>query len=696
MLERLFLSIFILIPFYTTYPNFNSSAEESPNGASLFLAPDGKHTNLANGTPSVNSDHSFTIRKSNDPGMIRGRGKIEWRNWGPAAFDEALRTKKPILLFVVANWSHAGKTMDRITFTDLVVSTRVNEEFIPIRLNRDERPDIDIRMQQSLQALSAGRGWPAILFLSPDGHIWHGGTSLLPDDDVVNNKSGMRSSIQYVLHGWRTDPGAVAEFSDVVENAAKKQAESLAGDEPPVGILNRTATRLQQSLDAQNGGMATDRLMLATENGTVRETPMFPAPRALELCLIHYKNSGDVKSLAVVTSTLDAMLRGGIHDQLAGGFHRYSRDRRWRVPSFEKLLSLNAEMIPVLLHAFAATKDNRYKAAATETLKFWADAQDDAESIGGVKYFPGSQAADYSDSDDGDYFTWSLAEFEQVLRDDLDCRVATLYFGVRESGDLRRTAPERNVLFEAMPVNEVARKCGLSEPDTAQRLERARKALLAARNRRPAPVFDRRAYVDGNALMAAAFIECGMVLGEREYSDRGLRVLRALLNTAIAPDPLQPGRNAAVHALASGNENAISAGLAQDEAALAYACSYACDATHDASFITEAENCLRRMYQNHWDKEEGGYFDRSAGTRKEPAGNANWRVKIWGETWEPSSNELVALTCIRLGNSTGRPEFFERGRSIVKAFSLAIEKAGQYASGLIVAADALQTQKAPK
>lgn len=685
-------------------------AEEPPKlprnaeGADLFLSPDRSDP----GAPVTNNKAVLppspvplpflgagVPKRSDDPGISHGDGRIQWQTWGEDAFEKALRADKPIFLFVTANWCHAGKTMERISFTDLVVATRINEAFIPIRLDRDERPDIDLRMQEALHTLTGSRGWPVIMCLTPDGRVWYGGNSMPLDDDVVNSRPGMRTFIQYVLRAWWTDPAAVRTYAKTIDEALNRTPPPLSATELPADLLERTAHIIQASLDAKAGGMAGGSLVLSAQNGTVRESPKFPAPRALDLCLTHYARSGDPKSLSTVVKTLDAMLSGGIYDHLSGGFHRYSRDRWWRVPCFEKLLVLNAEMLPVCLHAYTATHDPRYKQAVDETLRFWMEAQDSqtlAMPGSGTRFFPGSQAADATFSDDGDYFTWTVKEFENVLRDDTDCRIARLYFGVEESGEMSRTAPERNVLFEALPLQAVAQQVGLSASETGQRLEHARQLLLAARNKRAAPAFDRNIYMDGNALMAAAFIECGLALEQKLYVERGVQTLKALLKDGIAKDPVHTDRFAAVHALPNSSGLAIAPGLAQDEAALAYACSFAFEATHDPLFLQEAENSLRRLYQNHWDAADGGYFDRSSGARPghEPLGKGDWKVKVWQETWEPSTNALAALACIRLGKATSRIEFTDRAKAIVNAFGAGLEKAGPYAAALALAADAVQ------
>ena len=661
----------------------------------LFMDP-------KSGEPKSGAASAFTARDKNDPILAGGKGRVRWRTWGAQAFAEAARDNKIILLFITANWCHAGKTMERVTFTDLQVATRLNEEFVPIRLDRDERPDIDLRMQHALQALAGARGWPVTLFLTPDGNVWQGGTYYTVETDMALERPGMRDLIQFAVQAWRTEHDAVLRHSREVEDALKKGGLGAStNSDPPAGILDSTAHKLQAALDLKAGGFAAS-LMVRTKGAAghvPRSSAKFPAPRALELCLTHYSRTGDAKSLEVAVKTLDAMLKGGIYDQLGGGFHRYTSDRWWRLPNFEKLLALNAEMVPVCLHAWEVTKNERYKRAVLQTLGCWAAAPLSGTGTKENLFFA-SQAADVNGIDAGDYYTWSVKEFEKLLPDDKDLRVARLFWGVDESGEMVQTAPERNVLYEALSMDETAVRAGLSNADASARIERIRPILLEARAQRPAPVVDVHVCVDGNALMAAAFIECGHALGQNALLERGLRTLKLLLKEAIENDG--PNLTHTRHILREERRAASTVALAEDEAALGYACAIAFEATSEPVFAQEAEASLRRMYLNFWDKGgedgkdekgEGGYFDRmipALEAPNEPANSSDWKVKIWQDTWEPSANALVALTCVKMGKLTGRKEFYDRAKSIVAAFGGSLEKAGLYGAALDSAADAVE------
>ena len=636
---------------------------EAPSREGTFLAPDAAAP--AAGLPFV--------RKANDPGIVRGTGVVQWRQWNAETLSLAARARKPILVFVTATWCHWGKTMERATFTDMELATHANEDFIPVRLNRDERPDLDLRLQQAVQALSGRRGWPLTVGLTPDGRAFFGGTFFPADDDAAAGRFGLRQVLHDAMRAWGEQQAAVLREARALDDTLRKagEEEETAGD-VPADILARVAKATQAALDDKAGGLLAPGALGGGK---------FPAPRALELCLAHYARTRDVRSLDVVRKTLDAMLQGAIYDQLGGGWHRCCADRWWRVPRFEKLIAPNADMAALCAHAWQATGEARYKRAADETLAFWSSLQDP-----GGTYFGGSVAGGTSDLDEGDYYTWTVKELESVLRDDADARFAASYFNVREMGDLVTTAPYRNVLTVGRASPPAAVSAGGDARATLERLPRVTQLLREARARRPQPTVDRSIYVDGNALMAAAFIECGRVFKEPAYVARGVKTLRGLLKEGI----VEAG---ALHVVTVGKLGTVTSFLAQDEAALAYACAVAFEATQEKEFADAAVASLQRLYRNFWDQEHGGYFDRCGASLK--LAPLAWRMKVYQDTEQPATNALVAQACVRLGVLTGRKEFTERAASIVAAFGAALEQLGPYGATLVLAAGELLVTQRP-
>ena len=628
--------------------------------------------------PPAWNPRDFTPRSETDPAVEKGGGKVRWRPWAEG-FVEAAQSNKPILLFVTAPWCHAGHVMDRTTFTDPGINTLIDQGFVPIRLNRDERPDIDIRLQQAMQTLSGVRGWPLTVCLTPTGKIFFGGTSFTADDDFQSEKPGLRATLRWISDLWREARPKAYERGDAVDEIFKKalDADKLNGPVPPA-LLRQLAAGMLATLDERSGG-------------SKLEPSRFPAPRGLDACILDYARSGNAASLKVATITLDAMLRGAIYDRIGGGFHRYCLDRWWRQPRFEKMLSLNAEMLPVLLHAWQATGNAAYKEAIERTMRGWNSAPLWNER-NGICGWSGSMAADINTVDEGDYFTWTVKEVERALPDDTDARLACAYYTIGETGDLPQTAPQRNVLYEAMPLADAAKKAGIDEGDARKRLPRILDALLKARNARPAPFVDANIYVDGNALMAAASMECGRALNHPEWVAAGARVLKSILANSI-----QPGVNSTrmMHEISGKREPDAPAGdggtgLAADEAAVFYACAIALEVTSEAYFKEQAEASFRRINENFWDPVSGGNFDRIAGANTEPETLLPWPEKPYMDASEPPLNGLIAQGCVRLFALTGDETYRDRGTAIVEAFAAPLPKLGPYAATLTAAADALQ------
>jgi uncharacterized protein len=620
--------------------------------------------------PAVFDDFAPFVRNRNDPAVTRGEAKVAWRALNAETLALAARANKPIFLFITATWCRSGRIMDRVTFSDPEVATRLNEEFIPVRLDRDQRPDVDVRMQQAVQLIAGVRGWPLVACLTPEGRPFFGGTFFSAEDDLALSRSGLRTTLFRLSRSWRDERPRAAEKALMVEQAMHKSAAELP---PPAALRDDFFDSLARQQQ--------DRMLNppSEKSGAAR----FPEPATLELLLRHFRTVNDPRSLEAARANLDAMLTGAIYDHLEGGFHRFCIDRHWRVPRFEKVAFVNAEMARLCALAFQSTDNLRHRQAAEETLRLWdAELSDKAG-----EFFCSSLAADFSDTDDGDYFTWTLADAEQVLRDDADCKLARLYFGIEETGDLPLTGPERNILYQHLPLPKAAALAGIPTGQADERLRQVRAAMLHARRRRPSPPVDKTAFVDANALLSATFIESGRILTQKQFVDRGLKTLRALLKSAI----VGAGENsAALHAIGQQHEPANA--LAQDEAALAWACAVAFDVTRDEFFAAECEKSLQRL-EKFWDKKNGGYFDRcTAPTSNLPL--LNVPMKSCLDSSEPSANILAARALVKLGALKNNPAHLKRAGEIVITFTPILDKGGPYAASLYIVADDLKQLQA--
>ena len=321
---------------------------------------------------------------------------VAWHPWGPEALERAQQEDKPILLDIGAVWCHWCHVMDRESYENQEVAQLINQNFVPIKVDRDERPDIDARYQAAVSAISGQGGWPLTAFLTPQGKPFFGGTYFPPDD--LYGRPGFKRVLASIAANFHTRRQEIEENAQKLTDALSR-AELFAGarrDCTPT-VVDAIVESASKLFDVRYGGFGS--------------APKFPHPTTLELLLEQYQASREPYLLTIVSTTLDRMAGGGVYDQLAGGFHRYSVDQRWHVPHFEKMAYDNSELLKSYLHGYQVTGNSFYREVA-EGIIAWVDATLSDRERGG---FYASQDADYSLEDDGDYFTWTLEEVRARL-----------------------------------------------------------------------------------------------------------------------------------------------------------------------------------------------------------------------------------------------------------------------------------------
>ncbi|MFZ0687803.1 MAG: DUF255 domain-containing protein, partial [Terriglobales bacterium] len=410
---------------------------------------------------------------------------IEWHEFGEEAFAAARAADKPVLLDIGAVWCHWCHVMDRESYDDAEVASIVNEHFIAVKVDRDERPDIDSRYQVAVASLTGQGGWPLTAFLTADGKPFYGGTYFPPND--AYGRPSFKRVLLSIAAAYREKRGDVLDQAQMVESAMAR-AESFS---------SRASSSSDSTLSARviDAILESAQSMFDRINGGFGNAPKFPHPAMLDLVMEQYvrtkplHDADDNELRTIFVHTLEKMARGGVYDQLAGGFHRYSVDERWIVPHFEKMCYDNSELLKNYVHAYQATGDEFFAGVARDILR-WMDEWLSDRAHGG---FYASQDADYSMEDDGDYFTWTLAETRAVLTEE-EAAVAILYYDIQESGDMHHN-PAKNVLYMRSSATEIAGRLKISEDRARSLLEAARKKMYAARLERPTPYVDKTIYV---------------------------------------------------------------------------------------------------------------------------------------------------------------------------------------------------------
>jgi uncharacterized protein YyaL (SSP411 family) len=647
---------------------------------------------------------------------------IQWHEWGPEAFDAARRDNKPMLLDIGAVWCHWCHVMDRESYDDPAIAVIVNEHFIAMKVDRDERPDIDSRYQAAVQAVSGQGGWPLTAFLTPDGKPFYGGTYFPPSAGY--GRPSFRQVLLSIANAYKEKNGDVVEQAAMVESAIA-QSESFAGKDERISpkIIDAIQTSAFRMFDPQHGGFG--------------QSPKFPHPSALDLLIERYARSSDAHVAAdafvgppeaargaslhgagegsrrstsddplhnLITITLEGMANGGVYDQLAGGFHRYSVDERWVVPHFEKMCYDNSELLKNYVHAYQATGNEFFASVARDIIRWMDEWLSDRERGG----FYASQDADINMDDDGDYFTWTLDEARAVLTED-EAAVAALHYDINEVGEMHHN-PAKNVLYVRASVEEIGKRMKLATAGVEELLASAKKKMYAARLLRPTPYVDKTVYVGWNSLCVSAYLEAAKVLkvdDARRFALRSLdRVIAQAWKGHLAP-PAEAGR--ACPELAEGSarstqasqesllhvvsysdpqaEHREVAGLLEDYAFTALACLDAYEATADVSYFKFAQAVADTMIARFYDATGGGFFDSEPAADGKSLGVLATRRKPLQDSPTPAGNPMAAIALARLHHYTGDDGYHDKAEQTLETFAGVAEQFGIFAAtyGIAVA-----------
>jgi uncharacterized protein YyaL (SSP411 family) len=612
---------------------------------------------------------------------------IQWHEWGEEAFASAQRENKPMLLDIGAVWCHWCHVMDRESYDDPEVAAIVNEHFIAVKVDRDERPDIDSRYQAAVSAVSGQGGWPLTAFLTPEGKPFYGGTYFPPNDGY--GRPSFKRVLTSIASAYKEKHGDVVEQAKMVESAIA-QAESFAGRSGRVSaaIIAAIQTSGFSMFDAQHGGFG--------------HAPKFPHPAVLDLLIERYARTaagasvlrtaesgrphmdpapGDAQLRNVIVTTLEHMANGGVYDQLAGGFHRYSVDERWVVPHFEKMCYDNSELLKNYVHAYQATGSEFFAEVARDIIR-WMDEWLSDRARGG---FYASQDADISMDDDGDYFTWTLDEVRAVLTEE-EAQVAALYYDIDEVGEMHHN-PAKNVLYVRAPIEEIARRMSLSAERVKQLLDSAKKKLYAARLLRPTPYVDKTIYVGWNSMCVSAYLEAAKVLGLADTRGFALRSLDRVLAEAWKPGLGDAGVGARatrlLHVVAYSDpaaEHREVCGLLDDYAATTLACLDAYEATADLSYFKFARGIGDGMIARFFDAVSGGFFDAEPDGEGKSLGVLSTRRKPLQDSPTPAGNPMAAIALLRLHHYTGESGYRDKAEQTLETFAGVAEQFGVFAA----------------
>ncbi|HMC89649.1 MAG TPA: thioredoxin domain-containing protein [Gemmataceae bacterium] len=575
---------------------------------------------------------------------------VDWRPWGPEALELARRLERPIFLSIGYSACHWCHVMEHESFEDPEICRLLNDNFVSIKVDREERPDLDQIYMASVQLLTrqAG-GWPMSVWLTPDLKPFYAGTYFPPDNRY--GRPSFRQVLTALADAWKTRRSEIEESSvQVAEHLQQAlQLEGAPGDLEP-GLLRKAVSMLQRAFDSVHGGFGS--------------APKFPHPMDIRLLLRAWKRFGDDEAMQMARSTLDHMARGGIYDHLGGGFHRYSTDERWLAPHFEKMLYDNALLSVAYLEAYQASGDASYRQVVEETLAYVLREMTSPEGP-----FYSTQDAD-SEGEEGKFYVWSAAEVEAILGKE-KADIFGYVYDVNPGGNWEG----HTILHRTKTDEQDARLLKLDVPQLRRILEDCKQKLLAIRSKRVWPGRDEKALTSWNALMITAFAQAAAVLQNPAYLQAATKSADFILTRMRAPD----GR--LLRTYSAGTEPKLNAYL-EDYAFLVDALISLYEASFERRWIEAACGLAELMIQEFWDSRHGGFFFTGVSHETLIA-----RTKDLQDSSIPSGNALAVTALLRLHKLTGQKDFLDKVEQTIRLCRGLMASSPMAAGQMLVALD---------
>jgi len=579
---------------------------------------------------------------------------VDWFAWGEEALAEAKRLDKPILLSVGYSACHWCHVMEHESFEDADTAALMNERYVNIKVDREERPDIDAIYMQAVQALTGRGGWPMTVFLTPESKPFYAGTYFPPEDR--QGMPGFRRILGAVADAYRDRRPDVERAAADVQTRLVALTEVRPGDQPlAVAILDAAFEQLERDHDDDHGGFGA--------------APKFPQPMTLDFLLRYYQRTQQPAALEITERTLRAMAAGGMYDQVGGGFHRYSTDDVWLVPHFEKMLYDNALLARAYLGAYQTTGDAAYRRIVEETLDYVLREMTDP--AGG---FYSSQDAD-SEGEEGKFFLWTAAEIEAALGE--DAGLIADFYGVSAGANFEG----RSILHTPASAERFAADRGLALPALEATLTAAKRALYAAREQRVHPARDDKVITAWNGLMLRAFAEAGLALDSERYRDAAVRNADFLL-AEMRPQGRLLRTWKRDSSGAAGGGVAKLQGYLEDYGGLIDGLIATYAASFEARFLKAAMTLAAEMLRLFWDGDANGFFDTGSDHEE-----LITRPRDLYDNATPAGGSLAATALFRLAVLTDNVEYERRAVAGLRSVATVVDQAPTMFGNFLAALD---------
>ena len=560
---------------------------------------------------------------------------VDWYPWGDEALSRARNEDRPILLSIGYSACHWCHVMERESFENPDIAAVMNEHFVNIKVDREERPDLDAVYMEAVQMMTGSGGWPMTVFLTPEGHPFYGGTYFPPEDRP--GMPGFPRLLAAASQAYHTNKSEIDRVTRQLAEQMGRTGQMPQGFTPlTTEVMHSAYSQLATQFDHLNGGFG--------------NAPKFPQPMTPEFLLRYYRHGFNARALEMVELTLQKMAYGGMYDQVGGGFHRYSTDAYWLVPHFEKMLYDNALLARLYLHAWQITGNPLYLRITEETLDY--ALREMTDPAGG---FYSAQDAD-SEGVEGKFFVWTPNELRPLLGNDADLVMG--YYGVTERGNFDGA----NILNVSVPPEDYAERRGVSEEALFAAIQRARGVLLETREQRIHPLRDDKVLTSWNGLMLRAFAEAGAALGRSDYLDAGRR------NAAFLLDNMRDGDGRILRTWRNGQAKLL--GYLEDYACLADGLLALHEATLEPRWLQEAVAVADGMIALFWDDAVGGFYD---------TGSDHERLVIRPrdvfDNAQPCGGSVATDVLLRLAVITGNDDYSGKGATPLRALQQLLGRA---------------------
>jgi uncharacterized protein YyaL (SSP411 family) len=587
--------------------------------------------------------------------LMHADNAVNWYPWGPEAFERARKEDKPVFLSIGYSSCHWCHVMEHESFMDPEVAALMNETFIAVLVDREERPDIDDVYMTVSQLMTGSGGWPLNIIMTPDKKPFYAATYI--PKEARFGRPGMKELIPKVQEVWKDRREDVLQSAEKVTEALLKIDDVTAGEDIGSGTLYRAYEELSKRFDPVYGGFG--------------GRPKFPMAHNIFFLLRYWKRSGDEKALEMAEKTLIEMRKGGIYDHVGQGFHRYSVDREWRVPHFEKMLYDQALLAMAYTEAYQATGREEYKKTASGVLDFVL-----REMTAPSGAFYTAFDAD-SEGEEGVFYLWTKSEIEEVLGEK-DAGFIIRVFNVREEGNYNEEttgAPNgENILFMESAPGDLAGTMNITEREFENRLAGSLKKLYEYRKKREAPHLDDKILTDWNGLMVSAFAKAARAFGEERFAGAGKSAAAFILNNMLTP------QGHLLHSYSGGQPSATS--LLDDYAFFVWGLLELYETTFDEKYLKTALDLNSGMVKFFMDEQNGGFFSTPDYGEKLLV-----RKKDSSDGALPSGNSIAMLNLLRLGRITADAELEEEAEGIGKYFSKLINDSPSFHTQMLTAVD---------